>query len=115
MSLHTLKITALPHPARLGTYRYITGDVLFQHANLLHTSDPNESDMRRWAFVACYNRASNDSFIPHHHANYIPLEKVRFPWALQSTAVYELRVYFIFSKNMTFEIYSIKHVHSLIW
>ncbi|XP_052794080.1 ectoine dioxygenase-like [Mya arenaria] len=52
------------------------GDVLFQHCNLLHTSEPNNSDMRRWAFVACYNKASNDSFLPHHHANYVPIEKV---------------------------------------
>ncbi|WAQ97922.1 hypothetical protein MAR_022295 [Mya arenaria] len=51
-------------------------DVLFQHCNLLHTSEPNNSDMRRWAFVACYNKASNDSFLPHHHANYVPIEKV---------------------------------------
>lgn len=52
------------------------GDVLFQHCNLLHTSDPNDSDMRRWAFVACYNKASNDSFVKHHHASYMKIEKV---------------------------------------
>ncbi|XP_060597253.1 L-proline trans-4-hydroxylase-like [Ruditapes philippinarum] len=52
------------------------GDVLFQHCNLLHTSDPNDSDLRRWAFVACYNRRSNSSFKKHHHPSYTPLHKV---------------------------------------
>ncbi|KAL4230769.1 hypothetical protein ACF0H5_011144 [Mactra antiquata] len=52
------------------------GDVLFQHCNLLHTSAPNDSDMRRWAFVACYNRRSNSSIVKHHHPQYSPIEKV---------------------------------------
>lgn len=52
------------------------GDVLFQHCNLLHTSAPNESDMRRWAFVATYNRKDNSSFVEHYHSKYTPIEKV---------------------------------------
>ena len=52
------------------------GDALFFHSNVLHRSDKNDSDRRRWAFVIAYNRASNNPTIPHHHPQYIKLEKV---------------------------------------
>ncbi|CAH1786536.1 unnamed protein product, partial [Owenia fusiformis] len=52
------------------------GDCLFFHCNLLHTSDKNDSDLRRWAFLCSYNRADNDPVYKHHHPNYTPLEMV---------------------------------------
>ena len=52
------------------------GDALFFHCNLLHCSDKNDSDRRRWAFLIAYNRASNNPTIPHHHPQYTKLEKV---------------------------------------
>ena len=53
------------------------GDALFFHSNLLHRSDKNDSDRRRWAFLIAYNRASNDPVIPHHHPQCTKLEKVQ--------------------------------------
>ena len=38
------------------------GTVLFFHSNLLHRSDPNESDYSRWALICCYSAASNPTF-----------------------------------------------------
>lgn len=67
------------------------GDVLFLHCNTIHTSSPNDSDMRRWAFICCYNKASNDSFVPHHHASYTKLQKV------PDSAIKECRNYTDFS------------------
>ncbi|XP_039259708.2 L-proline trans-4-hydroxylase-like [Styela clava] len=52
------------------------GDGLFFHCNLLHTSDKNLSDRRRWAYISCYNRADNVSYKDHFHARYTPLKKV---------------------------------------
>lgn len=52
------------------------GDVLFLHSNTLHYSSPNRSEMRRLAFLMCYNKASNDPIMEHHHAPYTPLKKV---------------------------------------
>lgn len=54
----------------------IVGDALFFHSNLLHTSGPNNSDLRRWAFLVAYNTKANNPVIPHHHPQYTPLEKV---------------------------------------
>ena len=34
------------------------GDALFFHCNLLHTSDQNRSDMRRWVLIASYNQVT---------------------------------------------------------
>ncbi|XP_021358064.1 uncharacterized protein LOC110453446 [Mizuhopecten yessoensis] len=36
------------------------GDALFFHSNVLHMSDPNDSNDRRWALIMAYNRASNN-------------------------------------------------------
>lgn len=52
------------------------GDALFFHCNVLHRSDQNNSDRRRWAFILSYNMASNDPVLPHHHPQYTPLIKV---------------------------------------
>lgn len=54
----------------------ISGDAIFFHSNLLHHSSANRSDMRRWAYLISYNTKSNDPVIEHHHASYIPLDKV---------------------------------------
>lgn len=52
------------------------GDALFFHCNVLHTSDQNRSNRRRWAFLISYNRADNNPYLPHHHPQYTPLHKV---------------------------------------
>jgi len=54
----------------------VWGDALYFHSNVLHTSDKNDSDLRRWAFLCAYNRADNDPVYKHHHPNYTPLSKV---------------------------------------
>ena len=51
-------------------------DVVFFHCNTLHRSDQNRSDDRRWTLICCYNAASNDPYLEHHHPRYTPLEKV---------------------------------------
>nr|XP_039254828.1 L-proline trans-4-hydroxylase-like [Styela clava] len=52
------------------------GDALFFHSNVMHRSEQNSSNDRRWAFLCAYNRADNNPVIEHHHARYFPLEKV---------------------------------------
>ena len=52
------------------------GDVLFFHCNLWHTSDKNDSDMRRYAIITAVNKRSNDPIYKHHHPNYHPLNMV---------------------------------------
>ncbi|XP_076805917.1 L-proline trans-4-hydroxylase-like [Clavelina lepadiformis] len=52
------------------------GDGLIFHCNLLHRSDQNNSDRRRWMMIACYNRADNNPTKDHHHARYTTLETV---------------------------------------
>ena len=42
------------------------GDVLFFHSNLLHTSDQNHSDLRRWVMIVSYCRADNNPVREHH-------------------------------------------------
>jgi len=43
------------------------GDALFFHCNLLHRSDQNNSDYRRWGFLSSFNRADNNPIYKHHH------------------------------------------------
>jgi ectoine hydroxylase-related dioxygenase (phytanoyl-CoA dioxygenase family) len=38
------------------------GDALFFHCNLLHTSDQNTSDLRRWAMISSYNQVALKCF-----------------------------------------------------
>ena len=52
------------------------GDAMFFHSNVLHRSDQNRSDSRRWAFLVAYNRADNNPVYEHHHPFYTALQKV---------------------------------------
>jgi len=52
------------------------GDAVVFHCNLLHRSNQNHSDRRRWSFISCYNAASNNPTKEHHHASYTPIAKV---------------------------------------
>ena len=52
------------------------GDGVFFHCNALHRSDQNQSDNRRWTVINCYNLATNNPFLEHHHPFYTPLQKV---------------------------------------
>ena len=55
----------------------VLGDAIFFHCNVLHRSDRNTSDQRRWAFVISYNRADNNPVKQHHHPFYTPLHMAR--------------------------------------
>jgi len=52
------------------------GDALFFHCNTLHRSSQNRSDRPRNILLCCYNRASNNPFLAHHHPFYTPLAKL---------------------------------------
>ncbi|XP_069120783.1 L-proline trans-4-hydroxylase-like [Argopecten irradians] len=52
------------------------GDALFFHCNVLHCSSANESPDRRWAYLIAYNTKANNPLVPHHHAQYTPIQKV---------------------------------------
>lgn len=52
------------------------GDALFFHCNVLHRSDQNKSDNRRWAFLISYNRATSDPVVKGPHPNYTKLHLV---------------------------------------
>jgi ectoine hydroxylase len=52
------------------------GDVLFFHANLLHSSAANKTEQARWAMICCYNAASNNPYRDSHHPRYNKLLKV---------------------------------------
>ncbi|XP_069120788.1 L-proline trans-4-hydroxylase-like [Argopecten irradians] len=52
------------------------GDALFFHCNVLHCSSANESPDRRWAYLMAYNTKNNNPAVPHHHAQYTPIQKV---------------------------------------
>ena len=52
------------------------GDALFFHCNLLHSSGPNRSNLRRWAMLFCYNKATNNPFKGSHNPRYRKLVKV---------------------------------------
>ena len=52
---------------------YITaepGDVLFFHANLLHSSDENKSSDSRRTLIVCFNTKSNNPYKDSGHARY---------------------------------------------
>jgi ectoine hydroxylase-related dioxygenase (phytanoyl-CoA dioxygenase family) len=51
------------------------GDALFFHANLLHRSDPNQSEDPRWSLICCYNTRHNPCDDKPGHPSYKPLEK----------------------------------------
>lgn len=52
------------------------GDAILFHCNLLHSSGPNDSEQRRWAFNCSYNKKSNNPVKKHHHPGYHKLTKV---------------------------------------
>jgi ectoine hydroxylase-related dioxygenase (phytanoyl-CoA dioxygenase family) len=56
---------------------YITaepGDVLFFHANLLHSSDENKSSESRRTLIVCFNTKSNNPYKESGHASYTRLK-----------------------------------------
>ena len=56
---------------------YITaepGDVLFFHANLLHSSDQNKSSESRRTLIVCFNTKSNNPYKESGHASYTRLK-----------------------------------------
>lgn len=58
------------------TFEAEPGDTLFFHSNTLHSSSPNLARSSRDVLLCCYNRASNDPAIAHHHPQYTPLDIV---------------------------------------
>ena len=52
------------------------GDVFFLHCNTLHRSAKNTSPKPRWSYIIAYNAARNDPLWDHHHARYVPIQKV---------------------------------------
>lgn len=52
------------------------GDALFFHCNTLHASSPNTSNKSRNVLLCCYNAASNDPYLEHHHPRYTKLVSV---------------------------------------
>jgi ectoine hydroxylase len=52
------------------------GDVLVFHANMLHRSDKNLSDQRRWTLIICYNAVTNDAYVSGDDRSFSPLERV---------------------------------------
>ena len=50
------------------------GSVLFFHCNLLHRSDPNESEDPRWSLICCYSAAHNRPVSPEVAGQYEKLE-----------------------------------------
>jgi ectoine hydroxylase-related dioxygenase (phytanoyl-CoA dioxygenase family) len=53
------------------------GDAVFFHCNLLHRSDANRSEHRRWNFIASYNTVANKPYKRvRDYGNYEPLIQV---------------------------------------
>lgn len=53
------------------------GDAVFFHCNLLHRSDENKSEHRRWNFICSYNAVSNQPYKRvREYGNYEELRKV---------------------------------------
>ena len=52
------------------------GDALFFHSNVLHSSDPNNSENSRWTMICAYNKATNNPYKKSHHPSYTKLHKV---------------------------------------
>ena len=50
------------------------GDVLFFHANLLHSSDANKSKDSRRTLIVCFNTKSNNPYKDSGHASYSPIQ-----------------------------------------
>ncbi|MBT3534047.1 MAG: phytanoyl-CoA dioxygenase family protein [Rhodospirillaceae bacterium] len=52
------------------------GDVLVFHSNMLHRSDKNLSDNRRWTLIICYNAITNDALVAGDDRSFVPLGRV---------------------------------------
>ena len=55
------------------------GDALFFHSNVLHMSEPNDSEMVRRALIMAYNRRDNSAGraeVAGHHPMYSPIDRV---------------------------------------
>jgi ectoine hydroxylase-related dioxygenase (phytanoyl-CoA dioxygenase family) len=53
------------------------GDAVFFDCNLLHRSDANRSDHRRWNYIASYNTVANKPYKRvRDYGNYEPLVQV---------------------------------------
>ncbi len=50
------------------------GTALFFHGNLLHRSDPNESEDPRWSLICCYNAKHNPVRATPGHSEYRKLD-----------------------------------------
>lgn len=50
------------------------GSVLFFDSNLLHRSDPNDSDDPRWSLICCYSAVDNPPFKGDVQGQYAPLK-----------------------------------------
>ncbi|XP_013394413.1 probable phytanoyl-CoA dioxygenase [Lingula anatina] len=69
----------IEHLAKICPLKYVElepGDALIFHANLIHKSDANNSNKRRWSFLVSYNTKENNPVYVHHHAQYTPLDVV---------------------------------------
>lgn len=72
-------IERVEHIKKRYPHMYINlqpGDAILFHCNLLHSSGPNDSAQRRWAFNCSFNKKSNNPVKKHHHPFYTKLEKV---------------------------------------
>src|SRR5215475_3389741 len=55
------------------------GDAVFFHCNILHRSDANRSDHRRWNYIASYNTTDNKPYKRvREYGNYEPLVEVPY-------------------------------------
>ena len=69
---------------KTGRFRHLfvemsPGDALFFHSNVLHMSEPNDSEKIRRALILAYNRRDNSAGrkeVTGHHPMYSPIERV---------------------------------------
>ncbi|XP_060067967.1 L-proline trans-4-hydroxylase-like [Ylistrum balloti] len=70
------RVEAVKNVCPLAYVEMEPGDALFFHCNLLHCSSANDSPDRRWAYLIAYNTKANNPVVPHHHAQYTPIQRV---------------------------------------
>ncbi|OWF45812.1 probable phytanoyl-CoA dioxygenase [Mizuhopecten yessoensis] len=76
MTAKAERVAAIKNVCPLEYVEMEAGDALFFHSNLLHCSSANDSPDRRWAYLIAYNTRANNPLVPHHHAQYTPIQKV---------------------------------------
>ena len=75
---------------------FTAGDALVFHCNILHKSNANNSERRRWAMLYSYNTRSNESPIPHHCPGYVPIDIVcMIPYIIILLCLYYVVLYYI--------------------